>query len=58
MKRKILALLIVAALSGCSSVFVRLPSVDACQHVTYTRDFAKVQITAECDVTRDGLTGL
>jgi hypothetical protein len=48
-----LYLLLPLLLPGC----VYLPSVANCQHVTYTRDFARVQITAECDMLRDGVTG-
>lgn len=43
-------ILCVTALSGCSTVFMRLPSVQHCEHVTYQRDYNHVQLTADCKV--------
>lgn len=40
---------------GCTSLAAKLPSVDNCQHVTYARDYSKIQITADCDVANSGL---
>ena len=45
-KITILAVLV----TGCSTVFMRLPSVQNCQHVTYQRDYNHVQLTADCKV--------
>lgn len=55
---RLFALLCVGlVLTGCNSVFVQLPSVQNCQRVTYTREYSQVQIVAQCDLARDGLTG-
>jgi uncharacterized protein YceK len=42
-------ILLCCLLSGCSTILL-LPSVQHCEHVTYSRDYNHVQITADCRV--------
>lgn len=47
---KLTILIFTIFLTGCSTVFMRLPSVQHCEHVTYQRDYNHVQLTADCKV--------
>lgn len=44
-------------LSGCSTIFMRLPSVQNCQHVSYERTLSNTHIEMDCDMLRNGVTG-
>lgn len=47
---KILALLTLLFLAGCAQLQTAIPSLNSCQHVTYTRDGLKIHIEGDCQL--------
>lgn len=52
--KKLFVLATAIALLGCNTIAAQLPSVQNCQHVTYTRDYSVAKVYLECDTSKSG----